>query len=90
MQASDTLTSQLLHYEAKCVQRRFFQCGLVPLRSGIKGMELPPANIIELLFLSLVVEVLQGKMCQNSLPSGGGRSHGAKISGGRGHPLSIY
>ena len=27
---------------------------------------------IELLFLSLTVEALQGKMCQNSLPSGGG------------------
>jgi len=28
-------------------------------------------RVIELLFLSLVVEALQGKMCQNSLPSGG-------------------
>jgi len=28
-------------------------------------------SAIELLFLSLVVEALQGKMCQNSLPSGG-------------------
>jgi len=28
-------------------------------------------SVIELLFLSLTVEVLQGKMCQNSLPSGG-------------------
>ena len=37
--------------------------------------------VTELLFLSLMVEVLQGKMCQNSLPSGGGRSLGAKISG---------
>jgi len=35
----------------------------------------------ELLFLSLTVEALQGKMCQNSLPSGGGRSLAAKISG---------
>jgi len=43
-------------------------------------------SVIELLFLSLAVEALQGKMCQNSLPSGGGRSLGAKISGGRGHP----
>jgi len=34
-------------------------------------------------FLSLTVEALQGKKCQNSLPSGGGRSFGAKISGGR-------
>ena len=43
-------------------------------------------SVIELLFLSLAVEALQGKMCQNSLPSGGGRSLGAKISGTRGHP----
>ena len=41
---------------------------------------------IELLFLSLTAEVLQGKMCQNSLPSGGGGSVSAKISGGRGCP----
>ena len=34
-----------------------------------------------ILFLSLTVEALQGKMCQNSLPSGVGRSPGAKISG---------
>ena len=40
-------------------------------------------SIIELLFLSLTVEALQGKMCENSLPSGGGRSLGAKISGDR-------
>jgi len=45
-------------------------------------------SLIELLFLSLTVEVLEGKMCQNSLPSGGGSSLGAKISGGRGHPLA--
>ena len=37
-------------------------------------------KLIELLFLSLTVEALQGKMCQNSLPSGGGRSLGAKIT----------
>jgi len=40
---------------------------------------------IELLFLCLTVEVLQGKMCQNSLFRRG-RSLGAKISGGNGHP----
>jgi len=40
-------------------------------------------SVIELLFLSLTVEALQGKMCRNSLPSGVGRSLGAKISGGR-------
>ena len=28
-------------------------------------------SVIEPLFLSLTVEALQGKMCQNSLPSGG-------------------
>ena len=32
-------------------------------------------SVIEL-FLSLTVEALQGKMCQNSLPSGVGRSLG--------------
>jgi len=47
-------------------------------------------GIIELLFLSVAAEALQGKMCQNSLRSGRGRSLGAKISGGRGHPLPIY
>jgi len=47
-------------------------------------------SVIELLFLSLTVEALQDKMYQNSLPSGGGRSLGAKISGGRGHPWGIF
>ena len=31
-------------------------------------------SVIELLFLSLTVEALQGKMCQNAQPSGVGRS----------------
>jgi len=47
-------------------------------------------SVIELLFLSLTVEALQGKMCQNSLPSEVGRSLGAKISGGRGRPWGIF
>ena len=38
-------------------------------------------SVIELLFLSLTVEALQGKTCHNSLLSGEGRSIGAKISG---------
>jgi len=46
-------------------------------------------SAIELLFLSLTVKALQGKMCQNSLPSGGSRSLGAKISGGRGRLWGI-
>jgi len=41
--------------------------------------------------MNIAVEALQGKMCQNSLPSGGGRSLGAKISGGSGRlPSSQY
>jgi len=40
----DAMTSRLPHYEAKCVQHRCFQCGSVPLRSDIKGTELPSAN----------------------------------------------
>jgi len=47
-------------------------------------------SVIERLFLSLTVEALQGKMCQNSLPSGVGRSLGAKISGGRGIFFGFY
>ena len=47
-------------------------------------------RVIELLFLSLAVEALQGKMCQNLLPSGGGRSLGSKISGGRGRPGEYF
>jgi len=43
-------------------------------------------TVMELLFLSLTVEALQGKMCQNSLPSAGGSSLGAKISGGKSRP----
>ena len=38
-------------------------------------------SVIGLLFLSLTVEALQGKTCQDSLLSGGGRSLGARISG---------
>jgi len=45
-QASDAMTSRLPRCEAKCVQRRCFQCGAVPLRSDIKGTELPTANIL--------------------------------------------
>ena len=45
---------------------------------------------IHQIFLSLTIEALQGKMCQNSLPSGVGRSLGAKISGGRGRSWGIF
>ena len=44
-------------------------------------------SVIKLLFLSLTVEALQGKMSQNSLPSGGGRSQGL---GGSVRPLGIF
>jgi len=47
-------------------------------------------SVIELLFLSLTVEALQGKMCQDSLLSGGGRSVRAKISVWRGRPWGIF
>jgi len=47
-------------------------------------------SVIELLLLFLMVEALQGKMCQNSLPLGGGRSLAAKISGGRGRAWGIF
>ena len=47
-------------------------------------------TVIELLFLSLTVEALHGKTRKNSLPSGVGRSLGAKISGGRGRPWEYF
>ena len=47
-------------------------------------------SVMELLVLTLTVEALQGKMCQDSLPSGVGKSLGAKISGGRGRPWRIF
>jgi len=40
-QASNAMTSQLPRYEAKCVQRRCFQWGSVPLRSDMKGWSYP-------------------------------------------------
>jgi len=45
-QASDAMTSRLPRYEAKCMQRRCFQCRSVPLHSDMKGTELPLANIL--------------------------------------------
>jgi len=47
-------------------------------------------SVIELLFYLFRVEALQGKTCQKSLLLGGGRSLGAKISGGRGCPWGIF
>jgi len=47
-------------------------------------------SVIELLFVSLTVEALQGKTCHDSLLSGQGRSLGANISGRRGHPWGIF
>ena len=46
---------------------------------AIKGV----FHCAENLFLPLTVEALQGKTCQDSLLSGGGRSVRAGISGGR-------
>jgi len=59
-QASDAMTSRLPRYEAKCVQRRCFQWGSVPLRSDIKGTELPAANILIPLERQLIALQLSG------------------------------
>jgi len=59
-QASDPMTSRLPRYEANCVQCRCFQCGPVPLRSDIKGMELPPANIL----ISLERQLIALQLCR--------------------------
>ena len=58
-QSSDAMTLRLPRYEAKCVQRRCFQCGSVPLRSAIKGTELPPANI----FIPLERQLIALQLC---------------------------
>ena len=47
-------------------------------------------STVGLLLLSLTVEALQGKRCQDSLLSGGGRSVRAKISGGMGRHRGIF
>ena len=47
-------------------------------------------GVIEFFSLALTVEALQGKMCQNSLPSGVDRSLGAKISWGMGRPWGPF
>ena len=47
-------------------------------------------SVIELLFLSVTDEALQGKMCQNLLTLGGSGSDWAKISGEGVIPLPIY
>jgi len=52
-QANDAMTSRLPRYEAKCMQRRCFQWGSVPLCSGIKGTELSPANAFERQLIAL-------------------------------------
>ena len=46
MQANDTMTSRLPRYEAKCVQRRCFQWGSVPLHSDI-GNGATPCQYID-------------------------------------------
>jgi len=60
------------------------QSGGIDMPLSMRGAVEFLLSVNELLFLSLMVEALQGKMCQNSLPSGGGASVSAKISGGRG------
>jgi len=46
-------------------------------------------SVIELLFLSVMVEALQGKMCQNSLPSGGVRQIEPRFQGKGSSPANI-
>jgi len=54
-QASDA-SGRLPHYEAKCVEHAVpMGRGSVPLRADIKGIELPPANILIPLERQLIV-----------------------------------
>ena len=73
---------------------RHFDPHFEEVRGGVEPWWMAPwkaraeflLSVLELLFLSLTVEALQGKTCQNSLLSGGGESVSAKISGARGRP----
>jgi len=67
---SDTMTSRLPRYEAKCVQRRYFQWGLVPLRSDVKGTELPPAITRKAIdcATTLVLTVFLATVCKTVCP----------------------
>ena len=64
---------------AKDDKSRHFDPHFVEVRGGVEPWWMARCKaraefllrVIELLFLSLTVEALQGKMCQNSLPSGG-------------------
>ena len=86
--ASDVYKRQLSDSWASCEEVRG---GVEPwLMARWKARVEFLLSLIGLLFLSLTVEALQGKMCQNSLPSGVGRSLGANISGGRGLPWGIF
>ena len=47
-------------------------------------------TVIELLFLSLTVEALQGKMCQNSLPAGGVGQFQPRFQGEEVVPVELF
>ena len=53
------------------ILRKLWRCRTLVDDSLESPVEKFLLSVIELLFLSLAVEALQGKMCQNSLPSGG-------------------
>jgi len=80
--------------EVRIIQLNYHFPTISPSKFGVRIVQVCVLyirifTVIEL-FLSLVLEVLQGKKCQNSLPSGGGRSLGDKISGGSGrYPANI-
>ena len=66
----------------KDVKSRHFDPHFEEVRGGVEPWSMARwkvlaeflLSVVELLFLSLTVEALQGKMCQNSQPSGVGRS----------------
>ena len=95
------LCSRLLACIVEIVQKTT-KLGFIPILRTFRGSAEPwltarwkarvefLLSVIEFLFLSLTVEALQGKVCQDSLLSGGGRSVRAKISGRRGRPWGIF
>jgi len=86
---NETLQQTFRSLLSKSSKRRHFDPHFEEVRGGVERWLMARwkarveflLSVIGLLFLSLTVEALQGRMCQNSLPSGVGRSLGAKLSG---------
>jgi len=70
-----------------CSRRFVLYCRNCPKDDKFRYFIFILLSVIELLFLSLTVEALQGKMCHNSLPSEGGKVTWSQDFRGKGSSL---